>query len=236
MGRNIRRLIPFFVLIVLIAIVYLSNLHQELSLENIQRDQRWIESFVHDHPISSPLIYIGIYIVSVCLVIPDSTILTLLAGFIFPFPLAVLYAVFSETAGAVIFFWIFRGTFGESLIVRERPFLRKMRKGFKKNTISYLLFLRLSHIAPFWLTNIAAAYFKVKNSTFAWTTALGVLPLTYILADAGRGLSQFFAMGHTPKMSEIFDTQMKIALLFIGLLALIPIFFKKYRRKQRWKR
>lgn len=227
MHRHLKRLLPFFILIILILIVYLTDIHQQLTLENIRHKQVALKAFVQKHAILSPLIFLGIYIVSVCLVIPDSTILILISGLIFPLPLAVIYCVFSETVGAIIFFAIFQSAFGDAFFQRERPLLNKMRKKFRDHSASYLLFLRLSHIFPFWLINIIAAYFKVSYKTFIWTAIVGILPLTYVLAEAGRNLSHLFAKNVHLSLADIFNTEIKILLFIVGLLALLPIAIKK---------
>jgi len=229
--KKIKHFIPFLILIVLIAVVYFSNIHHEFTLDNLRHYQQKLLEFVQRHPFLSPLIFVSFYIISVCLIIPDSTILTLLGGLVFPLPLAVLYAVFSETVGATIFFAIFHGIFGESLIQRERPFLNKMRKNFVKHNVSYLLFLRLSHILPFWLTNVCAAYFKVRYRTFIWTTLVGVIPLSYLLAEAGHSLSKIFATERSVTLADVFTTPMKTTLFLLGILALFPILYKRWRAK-----
>ncbi|NGX37542.1 MAG: hypothetical protein K1000chlam2_00698 [Chlamydiae bacterium] len=236
MSRNIKRIIPFVILIALIIVVYLSNVHHKFTLDWLRNEQQTFYAYVQDHPILSSLIFLGIYIASVCLVIPDSTILTLLGGLVFPLPLAIAYSVISETVGATFFFMIFQGIFGERLIKKEKPVLKKVRKKFSKYHVSYLLFLRLSHVIPFWTTNICAAYFRVNYRSFIWTCFVGVLPLSIIMADAGHSLSEVFAKSGPIHISDIFTIPIKIALLAIGLLALSPIVYKKIvERKKRKK-
>jgi len=235
MRKKVRQLLPFIILIILMVVVYLTNIHHSLTLENLRMQQERLHSFVHENPFLSPLIFIGFYIVSVCLVLPDSTILTLLGGLVFPLPLAVFYSVFSETIGAILFFGIFHKAFGKSFIERERPFFRKMRKGFRHHGVSYLLFLRLSHIIPFWLTNVGAAYFRIPFWTFAWTTFVGVIPLSAILSEAGHSLSNLFKTQSVVTVSDLFTMPMKIALLSLGILALIPTIYKKWIKRKKWK-
>lgn len=233
MHKNVKHLIPFAVLILLILIVYLTNLHHAFSLNRIQEEQGRLIHFVHSHPILSPLIFITIYIISVCLVIPDSTILSLVGGLVFPLPLAVIYIVFAETVGGTIFFGILREVFRTTLIKSERPFFKKMRLKFNKHSISYLMFLRLSHVFPFWLTNVCASYFSVSYKTFIWTCLIGVIPLTVILADAGHSLSVLFAQNRLLTLSDIFTTQVKFALLALGLIALFPIFYQNVIKRKK---
>ncbi|NGX26395.1 MAG: hypothetical protein K940chlam6_00313 [Chlamydiae bacterium] len=235
MSKNLKKLFPFAILILLILVVYLTNIHQIFTLDWLQREEIQMSAYARNHPFLAPLIYIGIYVLSVCLVIPDSTILTLLGGMIFPRPEGLILAVFSETVGATIFFSIFHSLFGTSLMKRERPFLSKLRRGFKRHSISYLLFLRISHVVPFWLTNVASAYFKINHWTFVWTTFVGVIPLTFIVANAGHSLSKTFAENKAITLSDIFTTPVNLALLILGILALCPIVYKKWISKKKWK-
>ena len=227
MSLNIKRIIPFIILVTLIVIVYLTNVHHELTLEWLRTEQQSLFAYVQGHPILSPFIFLGIYILSVCLVIPDSTILTLLGGLVFPLPLAIAYSVIAETVGATLFFMIFQWVFGITFIKRERPILKKVRKNFRKHHVSYLLFLRLSHVIPFWTTNVCAAYFHINYRTFIWTTFVGVLPLSAIMAEAGHSLAAVFAKNGPLHIEDVFTTPIKIALFTLGLIALSPLVYKK---------
>lgn len=232
MSKNVKRLIPFAILIILILIVYLTNVHHVFSIEWLQKERATLTSYAKEHPFLSAIIYLGIYIASVALVIPDSTILTLLGGIIFPHPEALILAVLSETLGSTIFFAIFFTTFGAPIMQKEHIFISSLRNKFEKNRISYLLFLRISHVIPFWLTNIAAAYFRVKYWTFMWTTFVGVIPITFVIANAGHSLSKAFDENRIMSMSDIFTPQVKLALLILGILSLSPIVLKSYIHKK----
>jgi len=235
MSENLKKFLPFLLLIILILVVYLTNLHQIFTIKWLQAEEQRLASFASKHVVLAALVYVGIYILSVCLVLPDSTILTLLGAMIFPWHVGLILAVFSETMGATGFFAIFHGFFGTSFMKRERPFLSKLRRGFKKHSVSYLLFLRISHVVPFWLTNAAAAYFKVPFWTFIWTTFIGVIPITFIIANAGHSLGKAFAQNQVITLSDIFTTQVNIALFIIGILTLSPIIYKKWISKKKWK-
>lgn len=232
MSKHAKRLLPFAVLIVMILIVYIADLHNVLSIDWLRQEHLHLKEDVAKHPFLSPLIYMGVYVLSVCLVIPDSTILTLLAGFVFPLPLALLYAVASELIGAVVFFQVFSSVFRLPGLRLDRPFVHKIKKEFRSHPIVYMLFLRVSHIIPFWMTNVVAAYFRVKLWNFTWTTFLGVIPLTYILADAGSSLSKLFAEKTELSVSDIFTVQVKLALIVTGVLFLIPLIYKRFFRRK----
>lgn len=235
MNLRVKHIIPFAVLAAAIALVYITNLHEYFTIDMLQKEQKNLLDYLHEYPFLFRIIFILIYVVSVILVIPDSTILTLLGALTFPFWEALLLALSCETLGALAFFAIFHTTFKTPVMRREDKILRKIRKGFSNNTASYLLCLRVSHLIPFWLTNVAAAYFKVRYKTFIWTTFVGVIPYTYIVANAGRSLAKVFAKDQMIEFSDMFTTQVKVALIFLGIVALIPILFKKYLHRKRWK-
>ena len=102
-----------------------------------------------------------------------------------------------------------------------------MEKGFQENAVSYMLFLRFVPLFPFWLVNIAPAFFGVSLATFFWTTLIGVVPGTLVFTLAGGGLEHLFESNEPFSLNSVFNTEIKFALLLLGITALIPIFLKK---------
>jgi len=101
-----------------------------------------------------------------------------------------------------------------------------MEGGFQKNAASYLLFLRFIPLFPFWLVNIAPAFFNVKTRTYIWTTFVGIIPGSYVYAQAGSGLGTIFEEGKSFSFNSVFNTQMNFALVLLALFSLIPILVK----------
>ncbi|QZA59129.1 TVP38/TMEM64 family protein [Candidatus Rhabdochlamydia porcellionis] len=225
-----RKWLPFLpILIILFFVLYffLTGKYKALDFNLIKSQHVIWEQYVQDYPILSGFCFILIHTISVILIIPASTLLTLIAGFLFPLPLAIAYTCFSETLGAVIFFFIMRTAFFQFLSHRKKAYFIHLRESFYRYEISYLLFLRFSHILPFWLINLLSAVFRVNTYTFIWTTCVGVLPLIIVLAQAGGGLSTFFRNETDFSFAAIFNTQIKLSLLVLALLALLPILLKK---------
>jgi uncharacterized membrane protein YdjX (TVP38/TMEM64 family) len=78
--------------------------------------------------------------------------------------------------------------------------------------------------------NVGAALLRFKISTFIWTTFVGTLPLIFFLADAGGSLSKYFAIHKHFHLSEVLTTQLKLALIGMGCLALLPLIYKKFKK------
>lgn len=229
MKRKILALLPFILILLFILVFYLSNAYHLFNFQTIQQEHLKWKTYVDDHPFLSAIYYIGIYVVSVVLVIPDSTILTVLGGFLFPLPLAVCYACLSETIGGTLFFLATRLAFFETLGKKKVLWLHEMKRKFQADEACYLLFLRFSHLLPFWVINLGAGIFHIRIWTFIWTALIGVLPLTYFLADGGASLSKYFETHTHFQLTEIFTTELKISLIALGLIALLPIAYKKLR-------
>ena len=86
------------------------------------------------------------------------------------------------TVGAIIIFLIARSAVGEHLVRRAGPLAAKLAEGFRADAFSYLLFLRLVPVFPFWLVNLAPALVGVRLRTFVAATALGIIPATFAFA------------------------------------------------------
>ncbi len=231
MDRRVLAVAPFAIILVAILIFYLTGLHHQLSFATLKQEHAKWKLFVVDYPVISALYFIGIYIVSVVLVIPDSILLTLLSGFLFPLPLAILYVCIAETAGATLFFLATRLAYAGTVQKKQGYFLHHLQKKIQKNQVFYLLFLRLSHLLPFWLVNLSAGIFHVKTKTFIWTTFLGLIPLTYVIADSGSSLSIYFETHEHFSWKGIFTTKLKLCLVALGCIALLPLVYKKWKEK-----
>ena len=92
---------------------------------------------------------------------------------------------------------------------------------------SYLFFLRLVPLFPFWLVNLVPAFLGVGYGVYAVTTFIGIIPGALVYASIGSGLGMVFDQGETPDLGIIFDPQILLPLLGLGLLALLPVLYKK---------
>ncbi|MBS0653298.1 MAG: VTT domain-containing protein, partial [Verrucomicrobia bacterium] len=211
--------------------VYLSGFYHDFSFQYIQLKHAQWKQHIHAHPFQSALYYILIYVASVCLIIPDSIFLSILGGFLFPLPLAIIYIVFAETLGATLFFWAAQAALKDPLSKTRSHYLNKLHEQVLSKEIYYLLFFRFSHVLPYWVINIASAVLNISKWKFIWTTFIGVLPLAIVLAQGGSGLSHYFEQHTHFSMSDIFTTQIKIMLIGIGLLALIPLLYQYLKKK-----
>ncbi len=230
MNKNRVKYLPVFIIFLGMAAIYFSGVYHYLSLDYLRMYHKSLKTFVEMHPIAIPIAFCLVYIISTALSVPGAVFLTLLSGYLFPQPFSTIYVVFSATCGATLIFLAARTALKEILKKKAGPFLQKMEKGFQENAVSYLLFLRFVPLFPFWLVNIAPAFFEVSLITFVWTTLVGIFPGSLVFTLAGEGLEKILENNETFSISTIFNTQIKIALVLLGITALVPIILKKFKK------
>lgn len=229
---SFKRLIPLAVVLILMILVYFLGVTDYLSFEELKKNRIILKNYVDSHFLIASLLFVVCYIGITTLSIPGASLATISAGFLFGQPFAIIYAVMGATIGASLIFLIAKTALGEFFIKKTKGYLEKMREGFQKNAISYLLFLRLVPLFPFWLVNIAPAFFKVPLITFFWTTLIGIMPGAFVYSQAGVGLAAIFDEGKELNIETIFNWPMRIALIALGFFVLIPVIVKKMRKKR----
>ncbi|MBI3900945.1 MAG: VTT domain-containing protein, partial [Chlamydiia bacterium] len=186
-GVSWKRLLPFLIILMLMIASYSLGIHKYLTIDALKQNYSLLQGYVDGHPVLSPILYILIYAISTAILLPGGAFLSMAGGFLFHVPWGTFYVLVGATLGASALFLAVRAFCIEMLKHMASPFLKKMIKGFQKNAWSYLLFLRLVPLFPFWLINIAAGFFEVNFLTFLWTTFVGIIPGSYAYTQAGAG-------------------------------------------------
>ncbi len=229
--QRLKKFVPITVVVLLAIVVWSSGLGKHINFETLKEYRRQLKDFVAMYPMAAPAIYMLVYAVSIALSVPWASFLSLTGGFLFLQPFSTLYTVTAATIGACGIFLAAKTAFGEMLQKRAGPLLKKLEAGFQENAISYLFFLRLVPLFPFWLVNLAPALVGVSLRVFFWTTFLGIIPGAFVYTQAGAGLGAIFDTEGSFSIDAVFNTQIKIALAALGIFALIPVVIKKFRKK-----
>jgi uncharacterized membrane protein YdjX (TVP38/TMEM64 family) len=203
--------------------------------DNLARMTRLIE---RSHALTLAA-YILVYVASIALSFPAAALLTLIGGCGFGVWVGGLAAAASATLGGLAAFLAARAL--------SRDWSRKVA-GFdltgviatlREDAPSYLIFLRLIPVFPFWLVNLSAALAGVRARTFLWTTFFGIMPAAFTLAAAGQALGAILEgrwqvyqaclaagiahCGMHIDRAAIVDRRLFLALGALGALALIPV-------------
>src|SRR5712691_4494427 len=180
-----RRLIPLVVVVAASGGVVAMGWHRQLSFETLVRHHQALQDYIAMHELSAVAAYVALYIAMVALSVPVGIFLSVAGGALFGTILGGVAATVGATVGAIVIFLIAKSAVGEHLVRRAGPLAEKLARGFRADAFSYLLFLRLVPIFPFWLVNLVPALCGVRLATFAAATALGIIPATFAFAFVG---------------------------------------------------
>jgi uncharacterized membrane protein YdjX (TVP38/TMEM64 family) len=215
---------------ILVALLFLSaigaffffDLKSYLSLDTLKANRDSLLVFTQEHYGPAVILFILVYILQTAFSLPGATIMTLAGGFLFGSLWATLYVNIGATAGATLAFLAARYLFHEWV---ERKFgdrLGPIQEGFAKNAFSYLLTLRLIPLFPFFLVNLLSGLTRVRVSTYVAATAVGIIPGSFVYTFAGRQL------GTINTLSELASPRLILAFSLLGLLILVPVFYRKF--------
>jgi uncharacterized membrane protein YdjX (TVP38/TMEM64 family) len=244
---RLRRFLPFAAVLLVLAVILAMGWHRQLSFETLVRHRAGIDAFVAAHYPAALAAFVALYVTVAALSVPGAVVLTICGGILFGWLAGGLAAIVGATAGATVIFAVARTACGESLIRCAGPRAQTIAEGFRSDAFSYLLFLRLVPIFPFWLVNLAPALVGVRLATFVGATILGIIPGTFAYALVGEGLDSVIrvegaafraciAAGGADcrlhfDMAAALTPQLLVAFAALGLIALIPIVLRRRRAR-----
>jgi len=224
---------PITILIVLMISLYTLFGRDYLTFSALSLYHKQLTLWTQAHYIESVSLFMFIYILAVATSIPGSaSFLTITAGFLFGVIPGTIAVVISATLGASILFISVKTALRDWFRKRAKGWVKRMEEGFRRNAFSYLVFLRLVPIFPFWAINIAAALLEIEFRAFFLATLFGIIPATLVFASLGNGLESLFEKGKMPDLSLIFEPQILIPILALAILSLLPIAYKKLKARK----
>ena len=248
----LKRLWPLLLLLGATCFVLAMGWQRYLTLQALAENRESLRGYIEGNMLLSLLGFVALYAVVVALSLPGGAVLTLAGGFLFGWLLGGAASIVGATIGATIIFLIARSALGDVLAAKAGPFLSRFRAGFQQDAVSYLLFLRLVPIFPFWLVNLAPSLLGVSFGTYVATTFLGIIPGTFAYALAGNGLDSVIEaqaasyqsclakMGPEGQEScsyaldpgALLTPELIAGLVALGLVALVPVAVKWFRRSR----
>lgn len=228
---NKRQSLILITFLLLILSTFSLGLHEYFTFENLKHHRETLQSFVLSHPVLSILTFMGTYIGVVLLSLPGGAILSITGGFLFGAFLGTFYIVISATIGATLLFLIAKSTLGHFLREKTGPWIDKLHKGFAENAFNYLLFLRLIPLFPFFVVNLVPAFLHVTTLTYTSATFIGIIPGAFVFASVGSGIGSIFDRGDHFTIQNILTKEITLALVALGCLSLLPILYKRFKKR-----
>lgn len=182
----------------------------------IHRSDDW-RQMARNHLLPSLAVFFAIEVAVIALSLPVGVWLTVLAGFIFGTWLGTAVVNVAATLGAVLAFIAARHLFAQAIrdAAESRPRLRRwlaaIDVGFRDHGAYYVILLRLTPVFPFFIVNAGLGLTSVRLRDYWWTTQLGMLPITLVVANAGESLA------------EITSFREVLSWRVLGALSLLPL-------------
>jgi len=197
-----------------------------VNLATIKRHRDTLLAFTDAHYAASLVIAFIVYAGAVTFSLPGGLVLSLTMGFVFGRWVGTALVVIAATVGAMLVFLAARYLFADAARRRMGALGEKINAGFTENAFSYLLFLRLVPVFPFFLVNLAPAFTTIPLRTYVLATAIGIVPGTFVFVNLGQ------ALGRIDSMQGLVSLDVLAGLGLLGLLALVPIIVQKARARR----
>ncbi|MDZ4184235.1 MAG: TVP38/TMEM64 family protein [Desulfuromonadales bacterium] len=207
-----------------IALFLYFDLGRFLTLAALKANRQSLLDYYADHELIMVTGFITIYILTTALSLPGAAILSLAAGAIFGSILGTLYASIAATIGATLAFLITRYLLRDAVLNKFGNRLEGMNRELESRGFSYLLFLRLVPVFPFFLINLAAGLTRLPLRTFFFATMIGIIPAGFVFVNAGASLASI------DSLSGIASPRVLGSFALLGLFALIPVLYNKFKR------
>ena len=221
---RLKRFGPLALLAIAAGLVLLSGVHKQLSLDALRANYGALVALVESRYWAALVVYAAIYVAAAAMSLPGAAILSLVGGLLFGAVAGSVTVVIAATIGATIVFTAARCAFGDFLKARASGVVERMEEGFRHNAFSYLLLLRLIPVFPFFLVNIAPAFFNVSTRVFVLTTLLGIIPGVFAYVSAGAGLGAVLEAGGEVRLTGLLlKPEVLTPIIAMSVLALIPV-------------
>jgi uncharacterized membrane protein YdjX (TVP38/TMEM64 family) len=235
-NRRWSRLVPAAIVVAGLALLYAFGLQDFLSLGALAEHRDTLRGFVSDNAATAALAYFLAYALAVAVAFPAASVLTVFGGFLFGWLAGGALTVLAATLGATALFLAARTALSSVLRRRAGGGLARFREGFRRDAFSYLLVLRLAPVFPFFLVNIAPAFFDVRLRAFVAATVLGILPGTFAYAYLGSGLDSVLMAaaraGHDLSPADLVTPEITVAFALLAAAAALPILVRRLMRER----
>uniref|UniRef100_A0A8C3DZ39 Transmembrane protein 41B n=1 Tax=Corvus moneduloides TaxID=1196302 RepID=A0A8C3DZ39_CORMO len=168
--------------------------------------------------------YFATYVFLQTFAIPGSIFLSILSGFLYPFPLALFLVCLCSGLGAS-FCYMLSYLVGRPVVYRylteKAVKWSEQVERHREHLINYIIFLRITPFLPNWFINITSPVINVPLKVFFIGTFLGVAPPSFVAIKAGTTLYQLTTAGEAVSWNSVF------VLMILAILSILPALFQK---------
>ncbi len=223
---NYKKAVLLLIGVAAISLFFYFDLKSYLTLESLKNNRQSLLDLYQANKLATVAGFMTIYIIQTAFSLPGATIMSMASGAIFGSVMGTVYANIAATIGAALAFLVARYLLRDFLQKKFGARLEGVNRELDERGLSYLLFLRLVPLFPFFLTNLAAAMTRLPLRTFILGTVIGIIPGGFVIVNAGASLATI------TDLKGIVSPQVLGSFALLGLFALIPALYSKYKGRK----
>lgn len=229
-----KRLLLLLGLVAAAVLAWRLGLFEFLTLDALKARQSEFQALYAARPLLVLAGFFALYVAVTGLSLPGAAILTLAAGALFGLVTGTILVSFASTIGATLSFLAARYLFRGPVEARFGNRLGAINRGLEKDGAFYLFTLRLVPLFPFFLINLLMGLTRIRTTTFALVSQIGMLAGTIVYVNAGTELAKIDSLSGIASPSLLLSF---VALGFFPWFAKAFISLLQRRRVQaKWQR
>ena len=201
------------------------DLGRYLTLEHLKANRAVLQALYASHTAAFVLGFIGVYVLQTALSLPGAAVLSLAAGAVFGVLPATVYVNIGATVGATLAFLLSRTLLRGWAVRRFGWRMGAIDRGLRESGLSYLLFLRLVPVFPFFLINLAAGVTGLPLRTYVIGTMVGILPGSLVYCNAGASLAT------VESLAQVASPRVLGSFTLLGLFSLAPAVYRRFQKR-----
>ena len=230
-SSTLRQMLPFAILLLGLVSFFAFGLNRHLTLQTLSRNEAELTAWVAANRALAVLTFVGVHTAVIAFSVPAGAAMTAASGFLFGVQLGAPAAMVGTPLGSIVLYFAARTAFYELYRARAGAALARLEEGFRRDGFSYLVFMRVVPVFPSWLVSIVAALLGMRPALFISGTLIGIAPGCFVFAGIGADFGELFRSGQTPDLGEIFRLRTLLPLVGLGVLALLPVLYRRWRRR-----
>jgi uncharacterized membrane protein YdjX (TVP38/TMEM64 family) len=212
-----------------VAAYHFFDLGKYVTLASLKANRARLEELRAAHAVPFAAAFVLAYIAQTAFSLPGAAVLSLAAGAVFGVLQGTLLVVTGATVGAVLAFLVSRTLLRDWVVEKFGGRMEGIDRGLRENGLSYLLFLRLVPLFPFFLVNLACGVTGLPLRTYALGTLFGIMPGSLVFVNAGASLAAI------ESVSQVASPRVLGSFALLGLFALLPTILQAVKKRREGK-
>lgn len=218
-----RSMIGLFILVVLF-VLRVMGFFDWLTLAFVQEKAQEVRVWADIHFLMAPVWFMGSVFIATAFFIPITTLATIVSGYLFGIIAGICYTVSAVTLGSIIVVLMVRYGLGNFLQQEYEEYTHSFNNELIHYGAYYLIMIHILPMTPTMLVNILAGLSTMPLWSFAWATAVGIIPGTIVYVLIGKELLTLTSM------KDLLSWQTVGVLTLLALLVVVPMIIDRWLR------